>query len=143
MRGGGTRRSVAIAREEMADELGDVLAPLAQRRKPDRDDVQAIEQILAETAGGDFILEVARSRRKHADVDLDRALAADAVIALVGQHAQDLGLGGRRHVRDLVEEQGAAMGMFEQPGSHRAVESRFRTAPPRRARGSSSPPKGR
>ena len=35
-------------REEVADEVGDVFAPLAQRRQPDGHDVEAEEQVLAE-----------------------------------------------------------------------------------------------
>ena len=102
------------AGEEMADQLGNVLAPLAQRREAHRHDVEPVEQILAEAPGGDLLRQVARGRRKHPHVDLDRPLAADPVIALVGQHAQDLALGGQRHVGDLVEEQGAAMRLLEQ-----------------------------
>ena len=109
------------AREEMADQLGDVLAPLAQRRKAHRHDVEAVEEVLAEAPGGDLVLQVARRRRKHAHVDLDRPLAADPVIALVGEHAQDLRLRRQRHVGDLVEEQGAAVRMFEQARADHAV----------------------
>ncbi len=36
------------------------------------------------------------------------------MVALVGEHAQDLALRRQRHVRDLVEEQGAPVGMLEQ-----------------------------
>ena len=103
-------------REEMADQLRNILAAFAKRRQPHRNDVEAIKQVLAETPGGDLVLEVARGRRQDAHVDLDGPLAADAVIALVGQHAQDLGLGRQRHVGDLVEEQRAAMRMLEQAG---------------------------
>ena len=109
------------AREEMADELGNVLAPLAQRRKLHRNDVQPVEEVFAEAARGDLVLEVARGRGEDPDVDLDRPLAADAGVALVGQHAQDLALGRQRHVGDLVEEQGAAMGMLEQARAHGAL----------------------
>jgi hypothetical protein len=42
-------------------------------------------------------------------------MTAHAVVALVGQHAQDLGLGRLRHVGDLVEEQCAAMRLLEEP----------------------------
>ena len=46
--------------EEVADELGDVLAPLAQRRQAHRDDVEPVEQVFAKATGGDLVGEVAR-----------------------------------------------------------------------------------
>src|SRR5213079_3622399 len=51
--------------------------------------------------------------RDHADVDLDRLAAGDALEPLVLEDAQDLGLELERHVADLVEEQRAAVGELE------------------------------
>src|SRR3546814_20596053 len=51
-----------------------------------------------------------------ADIDPDDTLAADAGEALSGQHAQDAALRRNRHVGDLVEEQGAAVRLFEHTG---------------------------
>ncbi len=48
-----------------------------------------------------------------ADVDLDRLDAADALDVAFLQHAQDLGLGGRRHVTDLIEENRTAVAQLE------------------------------
>ena len=62
--------------------------------------------------------QVARGGRDDADVDLHYALPADAAEALVGQHAQDAALRRDRHVGDLVEEQCAAMRLFEQAGTN-------------------------
>ena len=56
------RRNPAVGRnprEEMIDELGDVFTSLLQRRQFHRDHIQAIEQILAKTTGGDLVLEIA------------------------------------------------------------------------------------
>ena len=39
---------------EEGDQLGHVLAPLGQGRHPDRHDAEAVEQVLAEAAGGDL-----------------------------------------------------------------------------------------
>ena len=44
---------LGVLREEVLGEQRDVLAALAQRRQRDRDDVDAVEQILAEPALGD------------------------------------------------------------------------------------------
>jgi hypothetical protein len=54
--------------------------------------------------------------RDHPHVDLDAALAADPGEALVGEDAQDLGLGGQRHVGDFIQEKRAAMRLFEEAG---------------------------
>jgi hypothetical protein len=49
----------------------------------------------------------------------DRRLAADAVELALGQHAQQARLQRRRHVADLVEEQRAAVGLFEAAAAQR------------------------
>ena len=49
----------------------------------------------------------------HTHVDADRLLAADAVELTLGQHAQQPCLQRRRHVADFIEEQRAAVGLFE------------------------------
>src|SRR5262245_37184869 len=66
------RRQVA---QEVLDEQRDVLAPLAERRDDEVDDVDAVEEVLAELPLGDEIAEVAVGRRDHAHV----AGAADAL----------------------------------------------------------------
>jgi hypothetical protein len=52
---------------------------------------------------------------RHAHVDLDGLLAADALELALLQHAQQLQLQGRRHVADLVEEQRPLVGELEAP----------------------------
>src|SRR5262249_43616993 len=64
--------------EEVLDQERHVLGPLAQRRQRDADDVQPIVQVLAELAALRLRFQVLIRRREHADVDLDRAVAADA-----------------------------------------------------------------
>src|SRR6185369_9147608 len=60
------------ARKKMADELGNVLTTLAQGRQPDRDDIESVIEVLNEAAGGNLVLQVARSCREHTHIDLDR-----------------------------------------------------------------------
>ena len=93
----------------MLREERDVVLPLAQRRRADGDDVQAIEEILAEAAGADFLGEVLVRRGDHAHVDLDDGGRADRLDFPFLQHAQHLGLRAQRHVADLVEEDRAAV----------------------------------
>ena len=49
----------------------------------------------------------------HPDVDPHRRMAADPIELAVGQHPQQAGLQVGGHVADFVEEQGAAIGLFE------------------------------
>ena len=78
-----------------------------------RDDVQAEEQVLAELAVGDRLLEVAVGGGDDADVDADVLLAAEARELAVLQHLQELGLQREAHVADLVEEHRAVVGELE------------------------------
>ena len=98
---------------EIVDEIGNVLAPLGQRRHADRHHRQPVIEVLAEAAGGDLGLDVAAGRGDDAHVDRDLGGAADALEGLVDQHAQDLVLRLARHVGDFVDEQRAAMRLLE------------------------------
>ena len=71
-------------------------------------------ELLAEASGGDLLGQVARGRGHDPQIDPHLGGPADAGEALIDQHAQDLGLGAKRHVRDLVEEDHAAMRLFQQ-----------------------------
>ena len=58
----------------------------------DRNDLQAIEEVLAEAPGLDLGGEVLVGGRDHADVDLDGAVGADGPDLAFLQHAQQLHL---------------------------------------------------
>ena len=100
----------------MAHQLGDILRPLGQRRHRDREDVQAVEQILAEAArrhvGGEIAVGGGDDPRIHLD-GLARPHRLD--LALL-DGAQQLDLGGRRQLADLVQEQRAARSLDELAG---------------------------
>src|SRR6266403_2095495 len=87
----------------------------AQRRKHDRDDVQAVVEVLAEASRLHLGLEVLVGGGEDADVDLERAVAAHPFELALLEHAQDLRLRLERHVADLVEEERAAVGDLELP----------------------------
>jgi len=107
------RRAVLV--EEVRHEGRDVLAALAQRRQGDADDVQPVVQVLPEPAAGDVGFEVAVRRRQHARVGRDRHRAADALELAELQGAQELLLGARVELADLVEEDRPAVGQLEAP----------------------------
>ena len=101
-----------LAHEVLAQDL-DVARPLAQRRQVHVDDVEAEIEVLAELAGADLFFQVAVRGRQHADIDLDRLGAADAVDLALLDGAQQLGLEARIHLGDFIEQQGAAAGLLE------------------------------
>ena len=74
--------------EVVAQQLGDVLAAVAQRRHLDADHVQAVEQVLAEQPFLDARLEVLVRGGDDAHVHLHRQLPAHAIELALRQHAQ-------------------------------------------------------
>ena len=109
----------AVAREEVPRERQDVLAPLAQRRELDRDDVQAEVEVLAEAARGHLVAEDAVRRGDDAHVDRARLASAHAEHLALLEDAQELRLDVRAHLADLVEEERAAVGALEAAGPRR------------------------
>src|SRR5687767_10511268 len=99
----------------MAGERRDILAALAERGQLDRDDVDPVEEVLAEAAAADLVLEIAGGGREHPHVHLPRALIADAPDLALLQHAQELRLETDRQLADLVEQERAAARLLEEP----------------------------
>src|SRR3989449_213366 len=100
--------------EERADQQLHVPRALAQRRQPDREHAQAIEQVLAQLAVRHRLLGLAVGGRHDADVDLEFALPADPRDDPGLEHAQQAHLQLERHLADLVEEERAALGALEE-----------------------------
>ena len=106
--------SDAARASSVSTRSGHVLAALAERRERDRDDAEAVEEILAEASLGDEPRQVGVRGRDDAHVGvlrLDRAHGQE--LALL-QDAQELRLGLDRHRADLVEEDRALVGGLEQ-----------------------------
>ena len=106
---------LAIFFQKGPGELRDFLGALAQWRKRQIDDVQSEEEVGAEGAGLDRLLQVPVGRRNHPDVDLDRLCAADTVELAVLEEAQQLRLKAGPHVPDLVQKDRPAVGHFHLP----------------------------
>ncbi len=100
--------------EEVLGEEGNVLAALAERWELQHDDVEAVEEVFAEAAVFDGLLEVDVGGGDDADVDLDLAGAAEMHEAAVLEDAEDLGLHVHGHGADLVEKEGASVGDFKE-----------------------------
>jgi hypothetical protein len=105
--------SSARSGEEASSRRHDVVLALAQRRHLDRNDVQAVVEVLAELARLHHRRQIAVGRRDQPHVDAQRARAAEPLELVLLEHAQDLGLRARAHVADFVEEQRAAVGLLE------------------------------
>ena len=99
----------------MLHQQRDVVLAVAQRRQLDRDDVQPVEQVLAELAFLHHLAQVDVGRGDDPDVDLDRLHAAEAREVALLDHAQQLRLRLERDVADLVEEDAALVGELEEP----------------------------
>src|SRR5687767_8351508 len=97
----------------MRGKAGKILAPVAQRRHRQVDDVEAVPEILPEAPGGDLRCEIAVRRRDDPDVHPDRACTADALELVMLQHTQQLRLEMRRELANLVEKDSAAVGDLE------------------------------
>src|SRR5438477_7685535 len=91
----------------------DVGWAIAQRRYGDRNDVEAVIEVLAEGAAGDRMFQVNGSEGDDARADGDTAHSADALAALLVNHAQELGLHRHGEGGDFVEHDGAGAGEFE------------------------------
>ncbi len=79
------------------------------------ENAQAVEEVLAEPPLGDLAFEVAVGGGDDAHVHLALDGGADRADLPLLQRAQQLRLDGQRHLADLVEEQGAAVGQLEEP----------------------------
>jgi hypothetical protein len=100
-------------RQEVPDQLGDVLAPVLQRRDINGEHVQAVEEILPKPPRPQFLLQ--RLVRRGDDANVGEALLdrPDPAVAAVFQHAQQFRLHRRGHLGDLVDEQGSALRRLE------------------------------
>ena len=111
----------------MVEQERDVVTPPAQWRQVERDYVQAEIQVVAEQSAGHRLLQVDIGGGDDAHVHAVGARAAQPLELPLLEDAQQLGLQGQGQLADLVEEDGAAVRLFEaaHPGHHRAGEGAF------------------
>src|SRR5437899_3467932 len=93
----------ARPREEMLGQGGNVLAAVAKGREDHLDDIEAIEEVLAEAPLGEQRRQVTVGRRDHAHVDGRGLRRAEPPDLAALERAEELDLKNRRHLRDLVE----------------------------------------
>ena len=93
----------AAAQHEGVGEGEHILAPLAQRRHLDGEDLEPEVEVLAEGALAHHLRQVAVGGRDDAHVDAFALSSADASDLVVLEHAQQLHLHSERDLPDLVE----------------------------------------
>ena len=99
----------------MANEVGNVRRALAQGRHPQRHHIQAVIQVLAKQPLLDQAAQVVVGCGDNANVGLDRRTAADGRVLTLLKHTKQAGLRFEGHVADLIEKQGAVLGLLESP----------------------------
>ena len=88
----------------MAHEPRDIVPPLAKRRQYDREHVETVIEVAAETTVADHHRKVSMRRDDQSYVDADRTRGTEALELLLLQYAQQLRLQLGRQIADLVEE---------------------------------------
>src|SRR5262249_51168141 len=91
----------------------DILGPFPERGNLDREDPNAVVEVLAKPALGDETIQGSIGGRHDADIDLDRRGSSDAVKGFLLQNAKQLPLRGGRELADLVEEDRSAVSQLE------------------------------
>ncbi len=102
--------------EEHADQLLEILGALAERGQREREDRDAVVEVLAERAVLERLQRALVGGRDHPDVHRDLRLPPDPPEPSVLENPKELHLGGRAHLRDLVEEERPAVGELEAAG---------------------------
>ena len=106
------RRGASELAEKASRERQNVVAPLAERRNVNVEDVQPVVEVRTEFPLRNRIVQISIGGGDDADVDADRPRASQSQELTLLEHAQELRLRRRRHLGDFVEEQHAARGQF-------------------------------
>jgi hypothetical protein len=93
---------------------GDIFRTIPQRGDSQRDGVDPEEEILPELLRRDQLRQAVVRRRDETHVDASRTDVAHAPEGLLLDDLEQFGLDDERHVADLVEKHGSAIGGFNQ-----------------------------
>ena len=111
--------ALGVLAQKIVRQRHDVFAPIPQRRQCNLDRVQSKKQILTETSGRHFLVQIRVRRGNDADVRVQSFRRTDALEFSRLDHAQQFRLLIHRNVRDLVHEQRAFVRQLEAPGAIR------------------------
>ena len=114
---GSEHRVTAVPGRRLAPDVvhedWNVFGPIAQRRHREADDVEPVQQVEPEAAGGGFHPKVAVGCGHDANVDPSRHVLADTPQLAFLDDAQHLGLRARRELADFVEKQRPGVRVFK------------------------------
>ena len=95
--------------EKVPDQQRNILASLAQRRRPQDPVRHAIVKIGAKCAIPHALLQIAVGRAYQTELGIVPHIAADALVGVLLNDTQQLSLQGHRQFADLIEQQCAAV----------------------------------
>src|SRR5690554_2593640 len=98
----------------MLREKRDVLASLPKRGQDETHDVESVIKVFPEILLLDDFLQIAVGRSDDAHVHIERFVLAKAAYFTFLKRAEKLRLKANRRFRDLVEEEGPAVGFLEE-----------------------------
>src|SRR3990172_8318265 len=104
---------LAVLRDEVPREQDDVTLSLPQRRQPDGHHGKPVVEVAAEAPLLHGARQLGVGGRDDAHVHREGPAAAHAIHLALLQDAQELRLHLHRHLPDLVEEEGSAVGELE------------------------------
>ena len=99
--------------QEIIDKERDIFRSFPERGKLDRHHVQPVKEVFPKFLLAHLFFQVLVGGRHDPDIHGDVLIAAGPGYLLFLQDPQDLGLQVEGHVADLVEKDGAAIGLFE------------------------------
>src|SRR6476660_8462403 len=100
--------------QEIVDQLRNVRAPFTQRRQHDVHNIDAIKKIFAESAGGNFLFQIAIGGADYSRFRPRIFFRADAAEFSVLQYLQELGLKAHAEFADFIEKERTAIGQRNQ-----------------------------
>src|SRR6185503_16564556 len=100
--------------QKVIDQNRNVSTSFAERRHIDRQDVDAVIQIVSETTIRHHRAQVAIRRRDHSDVHVDLMRTTDATDLSLLKRTQQLRLNTNIELRNLVEKQRPSIRDLEQ-----------------------------
>jgi hypothetical protein len=103
----------SISMKEVIDQRAEVLAALLQRGKLDGFGAESGQEISAHSAPPPFVIGLCQGG-DYPDLDASALHAPERQELAILYEAEQLRLRGRRHVANLVQEQGAALGLFDE-----------------------------
>jgi hypothetical protein len=101
--------------EKVFDEERNIVTTVTKGGDRNLQDVEPVIEVLPEPARATKNLEILIRRADHPHVHMDGTAAAHRADLPFLEHPQELGLRGEGEISDLVEEEGAGVGLLEQP----------------------------